>query len=126
VQRLRGAICDAPAATTAEEAPELIGGYAKGTFSPLYDGYPGGPRPLGPVRILPDAEYKAARRVADNANNVIKRGPEADQLGGRQIHEIQPVKFGGDPVSKFNKAYLDPGVHSVFTNWWNALQRWAE
>src|SRR5207244_8816166 len=108
----RGVIPPVGRGAVAAEGAEAA--YAEGTFTPLYDGYPGGARPLGPVRVLPEAEYQEARRLADNANAAIRRN-SADVLGGRQIHEIQPVKFGGDPVSGFNKAYLDQPVHSAYT-----------
>jgi hypothetical protein len=44
-------------------------------------------------------------------------------LKGLQIHEIQPVKFGGSPVDSANKIALDPLDHAQYTVWWNRLQR---
>jgi hypothetical protein len=43
------------------------------------------------------------------------------------IHEIQPVKFGGDPFDLLNKVVLTPILHnSSLTRFWNAVQRSVE
>lgn len=46
--------------------------------------------------------------------------------GDWQLHEIQPVKFGGNPLDIGNKMPLPAGVHSEVTNWWNAFQQSLE
>lgn len=45
---------------------------------------------------------------------------------GLDIHEIQPVKFGGSPVNPANKIPLTRQQHSLVTTWWNQLQRSME
>ena len=59
-----------------------------------FSGYPEGlPKPGGPFRLLEGSEYDAARSAANQANRAMHA---ADQtLEGLQLHEIQPVKFGG-------------------------------
>jgi RHS repeat-associated protein len=98
---------------------------ADGTFTPLFDGYPGGPRPPGPVRLISDAEQELARKSADSANASLRRAARTE-LKGYQIHEVHPVKFGGSPTSIQNKVFLTQPMHSQYTTWWNALQAWAE
>lgn len=111
---------------------ELASGYAHaaenaalkpGSFSIVdWKGYPSSiPRPAGPFRLLEGAEYSAARAEANAANRALHAADES--LGGWQLHEIQPVKFGGDPVGLGNKMPLPAGAHSEVTNWWNALLR---
>ena len=59
------------------------------------------PRPQGPLRIVEGAEYDAARAAADKANRVIRR--EQGLVGQPvDVHEIQPVKFGGSPTNPTN------------------------
>jgi len=42
------------------------------------------------------------------------------------IHELEPVKFGGSPTDPLNKIGIPKGLHSDVTQWWNALQRDVE
>jgi RHS repeat-associated protein len=95
--------------------------YSTGSFSVFnWAGYPqGGARPTGPFRLLEGAEYLAARRLANKTNAAIHKANP--WLKGLQIHEIQPVKFGGSPTNMSNKVFLEPGQHSQYTNFWNAL-----
>ena len=90
----------------ATETTEAVGSYAEGSFSVFrWNSYPmGGIRPTGPVRILEGAEYTAARNAANLANRAIHRANPG--LRGFQIHEIQPVKFGGSPIDFLNKIIL--------------------
>jgi hypothetical protein len=44
-------------------------------------------------------------------------------LAGKEIHEILPVKFGGDPTARANKIILTAQQHRAVTAWWNQLQR---
>ena len=40
------------------------------------------------------------------------------------IHEVQPVKFGGSPTDPANKVILDRTLHrQQVTPWWNQFQR---
>ena len=95
----------------------------EGSFSIIdWSGYPEGlPRPQGPFRLLEGAEYDAAREAANAANRAMHQADPA--LKGLQIHEIQPVKFGGSPIDLLNKVPLTPQVHLTYTTWWNNLMR---
>jgi hypothetical protein len=96
-----------------------------GEFSIVnWAGYPAGvPRPQGPFKIIDGAEYDAARAAANRTNNAIRQ----DQgLVGQpvDIHEVQPVKFNGDPVDPANKLVLPRPLHrQQVTPWWSQLQR---
>ncbi|HEX3666154.1 MAG TPA: hypothetical protein VHU23_13095 [Rhizomicrobium sp.] len=98
--------------------------YAEGSFSIRdWSGYPTNlSRPTGPFRLLNGDEYDAARAAANSANRALR---EADppEYAGREIHEIQPVKFGGSPTDPANKMVLAPEDHSVVTTWWARLNR---
>lgn len=87
-----------------------------------WDGYPaGGPKPEGPFRLLEGDEYSAARNAANKANSALH---DADpNLSGLQIHEVQPVKFGGSPTDLANKVVRTPAEHMQYTVWWNRVQR---
>jgi RHS repeat-associated protein len=86
-------------------------------------GYPKSiPKPKGPFRILDGDEYQAARKAADEANAALRRAnPELYE--GKHIHEIQPVKFGGDPIDPANKIPLTPAEHYPVSSWWNGFLR---
>ncbi len=101
----------------------VVGGLAKGAFSIRdWTGYPSTvPKPTGPARVLSGAEYDAARAAANNANRAMHAADTS--LAGRQIHEVMPVKFGGDPTSIANKVVIDRQEHARVTSWWNALLR---
>ena len=97
----------------------------EGSFSIAdWSGYPAGvPKPAGPFRLLEGAEYDTARAAANQANNEIRL-----QQGLRRqpvdVHEIQPVKFGGSPTDPANKIILDRALYQQqVTPWWNQLQR---
>lgn len=79
--------------------------------------YPKGPKPEGPFKLIDDDQYAKAREQANDANREIHRAnPGLKKL---QIHEIKPVRFGGDPVDVNNKVALTPKQHMEFTVWWN-------
>jgi hypothetical protein len=42
------------------------------------------------------------------------------------IHEITPVKFGGNPTDIGKKIPLPRSGHSACTTWWNGIQRGIE
>lgn len=92
---------------------------------PLGAGYPAGvPKPTGSVNLISGAEQQANRAAANNANRAIHRADPS--ISPQQIHEVQPVKFGGSPTDPSNKVYLDRSTHQQVTNWWNDLQRYIE
>ncbi len=109
-----------PGRAATEAPPEA---FPKGSFSITdWTGYPTClPKPDGPFRILTGDEYSAARDAADNANRAIHASDPS--LAGVPIHEIQPVKFGGDLRDLLNKIPLTPSQHAILNIWWSRLQR---
>jgi RHS repeat-associated protein len=97
-----------------------------GDFSIVdWAGYPAGvPKPAGPVNLIPSAEYQSARAAANAENRALHRADPS--ISPQQIHEIQPVRFGGTPTDPANKVYLDRSLHQQVTNWWNDLQRYIQ
>jgi RHS repeat-associated protein len=97
--------------------------FAEGSFSIVnWKGYPSwGFKPTGPFRILEGQEYSSARALADKTNAAIHRANP--YLDGLQIHELQPVKFGGSPTSSANKVYLTPSQHSQYSKFWSSFLR---
>ena len=81
-----------------------------------WEGYPNGPRPAGPFKILEGTEYDTARNTANVANRALHIANPA--LKGFQIHEIAPVKFGGNPTAFTNKIFLDVKEHVKYTTFW--------
>jgi hypothetical protein len=79
--------------------------------------------PSGPFRLLNGDDYSAARAAADRANQALRREANGE-LHGMEIHEIQPVKWGGSPTDIANKVALPRALHSEVTTWWNRLQRY--
>ncbi len=98
--------------------------FAQGSFSVFnWQGYPvGGVKPLGPFRLLVGKEYTAARNLANTTNAAMRRADPV-KFSGLQIHEINPVKFGGSPTDPANKIFLRPSEHAQYTNFWNSLMR---
>lgn len=87
-------------------------------------GYPAGVvQPAGPFRLLEGAEYNAARNAANKANREIRK--DQGLVGVRvDVHESNPVKFGGSPTDINNKEILPRDVHrQQVTPWWNKLQK---
>jgi hypothetical protein len=102
------------------EVPRAI----EGSFSIIrWVGYPAHlPKPTGPFRLLSGREYDAARGAADRADRAIRDADPA-AYAGKEIHEIQPVKFGGNPIDLSNKIALTPLEHSAVTVWRYRLMR---
>lgn len=105
----------------------IVFGESLGTFSitePGFAGYPPSiPRPQGPFRVLDGVEYAAARRAANRVNQELRKA-EPSKYAGHEIHEIQPVKFGGSPTDSANKIPVPTEIHRTqVTPWWNRFQR---
>jgi hypothetical protein len=66
-------------------------------------------------------EYDAARQAAKEANAALRRSDPA-KYAGKQIHEIHPVKFGGNPTDPANKIALSFSQHHPLTTWRKRLQ----
>ena len=87
------------------------------------------PRPQGPFRLRPGKEkdvgsyYANARKEADAASDSIQRA-----LGrpGVEIHELQPVKFGGSPTDISNKWALAHDQHTPLSTFFRRIQRQVE
>ncbi|MCA9249368.1 MAG: hypothetical protein KDA42_19740 [Planctomycetales bacterium] len=112
-----------------KEVSEFLAGittkqFANGTFTIInWIGYPIGVRkPIGPFRLITGAEYANARRAANNANAALRRA-NPQKYAGKQIHEIQPVKFGGSPTDPGNKIALTPAQHRQYNAFWYRIQR---
>ncbi|MFP3924297.1 PAAR domain-containing protein [Pseudomonas sp. W5-36] len=89
-----------------------------------WTGYPADvPKPQGPFRLVEGPEYNSARDAANKANRAIRR--EQGLVGQAvDVHEINPVKFGGSPTDAANKVILPRDVHrQQVTPWWNKLQK---
>lgn len=112
------------------ESGATISTVAKGAAKPGefsivdWNGYPAGiPKPQGPFRLVEGAEYDAARKAANQANNQIR---QTNNLRGQpvDVHEVQAVKFGGSPTDPSNKVIIDRTLHrQEVTPWWNQLQK---
>jgi len=114
------------AANSAERAGlQHVADLPTGSFSISdWTGYPSGvPQPAGPFRLLEGAEYAAARSAANNANRTIRKDQGLVGLPV-DVHEVNPVKFGGSPTDSTNKLVLPRDVHrQQVTPWWNQLQK---
>ena len=79
-------------------------------------------------QLLEDDNYQNARKQANKANRELRKGdPGYYKNNNIEIHEVEPVKFGGDPASPKNKVGIQAGAHrQVVTPWWNKIQKEAE
>lgn len=93
-----------------------------------WTGYPQGvPRPSGPFNLVRGAAYQAARKAANKANAALRGSSGFRGLGSMvQVHEIQPVKFGGSPTDIANKIVVSDQQHTALNNFWNNMQNYAE
>jgi len=106
-----------------EAQPTGTADLPSGSFSISdWTGYPAlVPKPEGPFRLLESTEYNAARNAADKANRTIRR-QQGLVRQSVDVHEINPVKFGGSPIDTSNKIVLPREVHrQQATPWWNQL-----
>jgi hypothetical protein len=46
-----------------------------------------------------------------------------DEVLGMEIHEVQPICFGGDPTDEANKAFVPPSEHAELCRFWNKKYR---
>ena len=74
-------------------------------------------------RLLEGDEYELARRQANEANKNIRNGDNYYSDNRLEIHEIEPVKFGGSPIDLDNKTAIQGRVHRKYvTPWWNKIR----
>lgn len=89
-----------------------------------WSGYPAGvPKPKGPFRLIEGSEYGIAKAEKAAANNAYR---QQNELQGQpvDVHEIQPIKFGGSPTDLANKIVLPRDLHQQqVTPWWNKMMR---
>ena len=121
--RITGLVLDAQDSANSIASNTTV--FPPGSFSISdWTGYPAGvPKPQGPFRIIDGTEYNDARNAANKANAAIRRN---QGLVGQavDIHEIQPVKFGGSATDPTNKIILPRNVHrQQVTPWWNQIQK---
>lgn len=57
-----------------------------------------------------------------NANPLPGLLPNPETIG-KEVHEITPVVFGGDPNDPNNKALLTPEEYAPYVVWWNRKYR---
>lgn len=50
-------------------------------------------------------------------------GPQTQELVGKEIYEINPIVFGGDPVDPKNKTLVEFRLYIEVVVWWNNLYR---
>jgi RHS repeat-associated protein len=119
-----GAASETPVSALVVPVAETL---PEGSFSVIdWTGYPAHlPKPTGPMTLLPSGsqELLVAQRAKAVINNELR---EAFGLRGltNDIHEIQPVKFGGSPTDLSNKILIPRDLHQrVVTPFWNQLQR---
>jgi hypothetical protein len=111
-------------------AAEATPAFEEGSFSIIdWTGYPANvPKPKGPLRVLVGEEYAAARAAANERNAAI-RIEHGLQGSGLDIHEIQPVKFGGSPTDPANKMLLSAPEHTgpngIHPRFWTPLLRFV-
>jgi hypothetical protein len=61
-------------------------------------------------------------RLANTGNKTEQRRVNPAVIG-KEIHEIKPIAFGGDPGANDNKAYLTPAEYAPYVVWWNRKYR---
>ncbi len=50
-------------------------------------------------------------------------GEANPNTGGMEIHEINPIVFGGSPTDEKNKALVPPAKHAELARFWNKMYR---
>lgn len=89
----------------------------------MWNSFPAGvPRPTGPINLLDGDAYAAARQAANRANRPLSQGFGLNEAR-YQVHEIDPIKFGGSPTDLVNKVGLPRSLHSQVTAWFARLQQ---
>jgi RHS repeat-associated protein len=111
-----------PKSAAVESAPSNVPERSFSLTPEAWNGYPpNAPKPTGPFRVIRGEEYRAARKAANSANNALHKGDPT--LKGKEIHEVQPVKFGGSATDPKNKIAVTPDEHRELNGFWGGLQR---
>jgi RHS repeat-associated protein len=89
-----------------------------------WKGYPKNrPQPKGTLNYIDDAKYQPNRKLANDENARIKEAAKLNTVWS-EVHEIKPVRFGGDPIDPGNKEVLSPPEHWEVSAFWRDVQRW--
>ncbi|OPZ92146.1 MAG: hypothetical protein BWY74_01739 [Firmicutes bacterium ADurb.Bin419] len=73
--------------------------------------------------LLEGDVYNDARKAANNANRKIAKADPNIKANELEIHEVEPVKFGGSPTDPANKTGIQGKVHRKYvTPWWNRIR----
>jgi len=69
--------------------------------------------------------YECLRQLQSKSQQADKDlGPLPNPTAlGKEIHEIQPIVFGGDPIDSQNKVLLSPEEYAPYVVWWNRKYR---
>lgn len=62
-------------------------------------------------------KYDEAKESCNVVNRQLRKNDPA--LKGLQIHEIEPIKLGGNPTDISNKVFLPREKHAKVVVWWN-------
>lgn len=74
-------------------------------------------------KILEGDEYNQARKEANKVNGKTRKNDPSLKEDKLEIHEVEPVKFGGSPTDEINKVYVQSKVHRKYvTPWWNKVR----
>ncbi|OPZ92144.1 MAG: hypothetical protein BWY74_01737 [Firmicutes bacterium ADurb.Bin419] len=64
-----------------------------------------------------DNTYYEAKKNCNIVNRQLRKNDPT--IKGLQIHEIEPIKLGGNPTDISNKAFLPREKHAKVVVWWN-------
>ncbi|SHL81060.1 RHS repeat-associated core domain-containing protein, partial [Anaerocolumna jejuensis DSM 15929] len=73
--------------------------------------------------LLEGDKYESARKQANEINKNIRKGDSYYSDNRLEIHEVEPVKFGGSPTDLTNKTAIQGQAHRKYvTPWWNKIR----
>ena len=65
--------------------------------------------------------YYEAKKNCNTINRQLRKNDPT--LKGLQIHEIEPIRLGGNPIDTSNKVFLPREKHAKAVVWWNSRIR---
>ncbi|WP_252238413.1 RHS repeat-associated core domain-containing protein [Clostridium sp. VAP51] len=73
--------------------------------------------------FLQGGDYDEARKSANKFNSNLRRSDTYYKDNKLEIHEVEPVKFGGSPTDVNNKTTIQSKAHRKYvTPWWNKIR----
>ncbi|MDF2548767.1 MAG: hypothetical protein K0R93_3665 [Anaerosolibacter sp.] len=73
--------------------------------------------------LLEGDTYNSARKAANKQNAKIRKANPDVRANELEIHEIEPIKFGGDPINPANKVGIQGKVHKKYVSpWWDKIR----